>query len=58
MFLKFMKLVVLTFIDPKSIFMKSIYLHSVHPPPTFFSAGGRWVGVREPQKRGVLDRIS
>ena len=57
MFVKFMKLVVLTFIDPKSIFMKSIYLHSVHTP-TFFSAGGRWVGVREPQKRGVLDRIS
>ena len=49
-----MKLIVLTFIDQKSIFMKSIYLHSVHPP--FFSAGvGRGgVGVHEPQKMGCL----
>ena len=47
-----MKLIVLTFIDKKSIFMKSIYLHSVHPPP--FSAGVGGVGVHEPQKRGCL----
>ena len=48
-----MKLIVLTFIDQKSIFMKSIYLHSVHP--RLFSAGvGGRVGVHEPQKRGCL----
>ena len=50
-----MKLIVLTFIDKKSIFMKSIYLHSVPPLPPPFSAGvGGGVGVHEPQKRGCL----
>ena len=49
-----MKLIVLTFIDKKSIFMKSIYLHSVHPPPPFSAGVGGGVGVHEPQKRGCL----
>ena len=51
-----MKLIVLTFIDKKSIFMKSIYLHSVHPPPPrcVGGGGGGGVGVHEPQKRGCL----